>query len=172
MHRRSCLEHPYFGTHDQFWLAVSDRFAQILVSNPCWRRHRSLRRAAAADGITTGESMRKRPLQVTLDVREPSVVELTVGDRVQLDRLTRCDDRQVPERHGSLLQPGLTTLALEPGSYFFKTLSDAHLKVVRGGLDTREVTNDPKDPWPPPLQPPMAGKGDELAGETPTFTVS
>lgn len=119
--------------------------------------------------------MRKKPLQVTLDVREPSVVELTVGDRVQLDRLTRCEDRQVPERHGSLLQPGLTTLALAPGSYFFKTLSDAHLKVVRGGVQTAAADTDPKDPWPPPPPPgalPPGGKGDEPAGEMPSFTVS
>jgi hypothetical protein len=31
--------------------------------------------------------MKKRPLQVALHVREPSVIEFTVGDRVQLDRL-------------------------------------------------------------------------------------
>jgi hypothetical protein len=116
--------------------------------------------------------MRKRTLQVTLDVREPSVVELRVGDRVQLDRLVRRHDGWLPRRHGNLLQPGVATLALEPGRYFFKTLSDAHLEVVRGGVGTVVAADDPKNPLPPPLSSPVVQRGDELPGETPVLTVS
>ena len=120
----------------------------------------------------------KRPLQVTLQVREPSKVELTVGEKVQLDRLVTTPSGPVAERAGALLQPGPTTVALDPGFYFFKTLTDAHLRVVTGGVESR-VSAVGKDPPPPPPPGPAvpsltapAAKGDELPGELPAFTVA
>jgi hypothetical protein len=35
----------------------------------------------------------------------------------------------VAERHGKLLEVGTTTLTLAPGQFFFKTMSDANLRV-------------------------------------------
>jgi hypothetical protein len=121
--------------------------------------------------------MRKKALQVTLDVHEPSVVELTVADKVQLDRLTRSSHGFVAERHRALLEPGVATLALDPGLYFFKTLRDANLRVVRGGVNTGVSTNSKDDPFPdqtgaqsnpPPAPDP---RGDEIDGEMPSLTV-
>jgi hypothetical protein len=113
--------------------------------------------------------MKKKPLQVNLHAREPSVIELKLGDRVQLDRLTPSPHGYLAERHGRLLDPGVTTVALEPGHYFFKTLSDTHLRVVTGGVSA-DVTAHEKGGWPdPPLTP--GGAGDEIAGEPPSFTI-
>ncbi|HEX8107712.1 MAG TPA: hypothetical protein VF516_08275 [Kofleriaceae bacterium] len=58
------------------------------------------------------------------------------------------------------------TVALPPGHYFFKTLSDANLRVVTGGVTTRTTTDD-KDKWPDPLP----ARGDEIAGEAPSLTI-
>src|SRR5215475_12680032 len=112
--------------------------------------------------------VKKKPLQVSLHAREPSVVELTVGDRVQLDRVMPAPYGALDERHGRLLDPGTTTVALEPGHYFFKTLSDANLRVVTGGVDTRITPDDPKDPNPPLS---ASGKGDDPPGEPLRLTV-
>lgn len=116
--------------------------------------------------------MKKRPLQVVLHVREPSIIELAVGERVQLDRLTPSSRGSIPARHGGLLEPGKATMALAEGHYCFKTLSDARLHVVRGGVDVERVAQRDKkppiesvDPSPPPP------KGDEPDGEMPTLTV-
>jgi hypothetical protein len=80
----------------------------------------------------------------------------------------------VAERHGKLLEVGTTTLTLAPGQFFFKTMSDANLRVVQGGV---HVTTgfDTKDPWPPPPPPGVlapASKGDDPPGPLPTLTVS
>ncbi|HEX3758837.1 MAG TPA: hypothetical protein VHW23_09035 [Kofleriaceae bacterium] len=112
--------------------------------------------------------MRKKALHVTLNIREPSTVGLTVAERVQLDRLVPSGGGYVAERRGSLLQPGVTTVALEPGRYFFKTLSDAHLKVVCGGIDIASH-NDGKDVPPEPRI--VSTKGDEPPGKLPALTV-
>ena len=117
--------------------------------------------------------MKRKPLHVSLHAREPSVVELTVGDRVQIDRLTPAARGYLAERHGRLLTPGTTTLALEPGHYFFKSLSDANLRVVTGGVAARIAEEETKDPPPDPPKvsdvPPA--RGDELPGEPPSFTI-
>jgi hypothetical protein len=113
--------------------------------------------------------MKKRTLQVSLHAREASVVELTVEERVQLDRVTRTPQGCVPERHGNLLEPGVSTIALEPGHYFFKTLSPASLHVIRGGVDTSVHTHDKDGGWPDPSV--VNGLGDEAPGEPPAFTV-
>jgi hypothetical protein len=109
-------------------------------------------------------------LQVSLHAREPSVVELTVGDRVQLDRVTPARHGCRAERHGRLLEPGMTRVALAPGHYFFKTLSDTHLRVVTGGVVTRTAMDD-KDKWPDPLPVVPDARGDEIAGELPSFAI-
>jgi hypothetical protein len=119
--------------------------------------------------------MKRKPLQISIHARESSVVEVTVGDRVQLDRLTPSPHGHLAERHGRLLDPGSTTVALEPGHYFFKTLSDANLRVVTGGVSAGIVAHS-KDTWP---DPPSAGpalpapdaKGDDVPGEQPIFSI-
>ena len=121
--------------------------------------------------------MQKRPLRVSLDVREPSVIELTVADKVQLDRLSLARHGYLAERHGNLLGPGVATLALDPGLYFFKTLSDANLRVVRGGvsagiaLDTKGGTPDPPSTGGGTSLPTPGGAGDEVPGELPSFII-
>ena len=118
--------------------------------------------------------MKKKPLRVSLHARESSVVELTVGDRVQLDRVTPSPRGYIAERHGRLLDPGTTTVALQPGHYFFKTLSDANLRVVTGGLvastevETKDSPPDQPKGGAPPL-PPV--RGDEVPGERPSLTI-
>ena len=121
--------------------------------------------------------MKRKPLQVSIHAREPSVVELTVEERVQLDRLTPSLHGYLAERLGRLLDPGITTLALEPGSYFFKTLSDANLRVVTGGvtagiaLDTKGGTPDPPANGGGTSLPALGTTGDEGPGELPSFTL-
>jgi hypothetical protein len=121
--------------------------------------------------------MKRNPLQVSIHAREPSIVEVTVGDRVQLDRLTPSPHGYLAERLGRLLDPGSTTVALEPGTYFFKTLSDAHLRVVTGGvragiaLDTKGGFPDPPASGGGTSLPAPGGTGDEVPGELPSFTI-
>lgn len=107
---------------------------------------------------------KQKPLQVSLRVTRPSVVQFTVGDTVQLDLLSG----RLAERHGALLRPGATTLHLEQGHYYFKTLTEARLKVISGGLTASATGDDPKDPWPPPSPVP---RGDELQGDAPALVV-
>ena len=121
--------------------------------------------------------MKRKPLQVSIHAREPSVVEVTVEDRVQLDRLTPSPHGYLAERLGRLLDPGVNTVALEPGDYFFKTLSDAHLRVVTGGvtagiaLGTKGGLPDPPSTGGGTSLPAPSGAGDEAPGELPSFTV-
>ena len=116
--------------------------------------------------------MKRKPLHVSLHAREPSVVEVTVGDRVQLDRVTPSQHGRIAERHGRLLDPGTTTVALEPGHYFFKTLSDTHLRVVSGGRATVVATANDKDgTFPDPHGTAPDPRGDEAPGERPSLTI-
>jgi hypothetical protein len=121
--------------------------------------------------------VKRKPLHVSIHAREPSVVELTVGDRVQLDRLTPSPHGYLAERLSRLLDPGSTTVSLEPGTYFFKTLSDANLRVVTGGvtagiaLDTKGGTPDPPASGGGTSLPAPDGAGDEVPGELPSFTI-
>lgn len=107
--------------------------------------------------------MKKRTLQVSLHVTQPSVVQLDVGDRIQLDRLSLSLHGYLAERHGDLLGPGPATLHLDEGFYHFKTLTDAHLKVVSGGITASTAVNNPKDPRSPP------SRGDGPEGDAPTL---
>ncbi len=95
----------------------------------------------------TTPMMKKVPLQVTLHVETPSVVAVTVADTVQLDRLRRHDDDVVAERHGPLLEPGTRDVDVAPGVYAFRTLCDAELAVVSGGV-TGSVGVQGKDEIP------------------------
>jgi hypothetical protein len=119
--------------------------------------------------------MKRKPLQVSIHARESSVVEVTVGECVQLDRLARSPHGTLAERLGRLLDPGSTTVALEAGHYFFRTLSDANLRVVSGGVSAGIVAHN-KDPWPDPPSdgpalPAPDGKGDDVPGELPSFSI-
>ncbi len=114
--------------------------------------------------------MKRKPLHVGLRVDEPSVIEVTVGERVPLDRVTPSPHGYVAERHGCLLDPGVTTVALERGHYFFKTLSDTNLRVVRGGV-AAGIRPGAKDGPIDPAVPLLDGKGDEASGELPSFTI-
>ena len=120
--------------------------------------------------------MKRKPLHVNLHAREPSVIELTVGDRVQLDRVIPSSRGHLAERHGRLLDPGVTTVALEPGHYFFRTLSDANLRVVTGGVAAGIAMSD-KCIDPPPVTghgpaPFDGSKGDDVPGEQPNLTIA
>lgn len=114
--------------------------------------------------------MKKRALHVALHAREPSLVELTVSECVQLDRITPSPQGGVAERHGALLEPGVNTLALAQGHYFFKTLSEARLHVVRGGVEARPIAFD-KDPWPDPPTGAVPNAMGDVRGEPPQLTI-
>jgi hypothetical protein len=121
--------------------------------------------------------MKKTPHRVLLHVKQPSLAEPTVGDRVQLDRVVSSPDGFLAERHGRLLYPGVTALALAQGHYFFKTLAPANLKVVQGGVDAdasiiNHKDGSPQQPTPLAGEPPgPGGRGDELSGDPPPFTI-
>jgi hypothetical protein len=123
---------------------------------------------------------RKQALQVGMNVREPSVVELTVHERVQIDRVHATARGPVAERHGALLEPGVRTIALAPGQFFFKTMSDAELRVVSGGVTVTEGGGSGKSLPPKPTNPangdpdptPLGVKGDDPPGSRPTLIVS
>jgi hypothetical protein len=114
----------------------------------------------------------KKSLRVSLHVQQPSVVELTVTEPVQMDRLAPTPEGYVTASCGELLIPGVTTLALEQGIYLFETGSEAHLRIIRGDVDA-VTTSRSETPMPVPLPPGVrtAGLGDELSAEPPAFTV-
>lgn len=115
---------------------------------------------------------RRKPLLVTLDATQPSTLELTLREHVQLDRVITTPHGRIAERHGALLAPGTTRVALAPGHFAFRTLSDAQLRVVEGGVSARIGTHI-KDA--PPEPPSAAGdpsiKGDAPDGQVPTLTL-
>ena len=72
---------------------------------------------------------------VDVYVDQPSCIELHVHETVRLDRLTpTAADEYVAEQYGALLAPGVTQLQLEAGLYHFRTLDDAQLRVLSGGV--------------------------------------
>ncbi len=115
--------------------------------------------------------MKKRQLQVALEAHTPSVVDVTVRETVQLDRIIIGRRGRVAQRYGALLAPGTTTLALVPGQYSFKTLSEAALRVVSGGVDAAPAIHTKGDPGDPPVQAGANGAGDEPEGEATVFIV-
>jgi hypothetical protein len=115
-------------------------------------------------------------LMVALYVAEPAVVSLTVGDHVQLDRVTGTS----AERHGGLLPPGTTQVRLDAGTYVFRTTADARVQlsqdaavqVVADGQPFTK-TNDP-DLLPAGQGPAAlpAAKGDGPPDRVPALTVT
>lgn len=102
--------------------------------------------------------------------RDPSVIEFSVGERVQIDRLAPPSRGFIPERHGRLLEPGVSTRTLAQGQYCFKTLTDANLRVVHGGAEVHIVAHSKdNDPTLPPAE--LGAKGDEPAEQLPTLTI-
>lgn len=69
---------------------------------------------------------------------------------------------------GGLLRPRSTTLALASGLYLFMPRSDAHSKVVCGGVEPSLDSRD-KDVPPEPKAAPI--QGDHPSGDTPTLTI-
>jgi hypothetical protein len=110
-------------------------------------------------------------LMVALYVAEPSQVDLTVRDRVRIDRVTAGG----AEQHGELLQPGTTSVRFAAGTYYFRSTRDVDVQLADGAAVqvTTETRND-KDPWPLPKptvdQLPDA-KGDTPPDRVPTLTV-
>jgi hypothetical protein len=112
-------------------------------------------------------------LMVALYVAEPAVVNLTVHDHVQLDRLagTRA------ERHGNLLPPGTTPVHLATGTYVFRTTGDAQVQLAQETAIhvTAVPLSDDKDKWPDPLPavstPLPAARGDSPPDHVPALTV-
>jgi hypothetical protein len=101
-----------------------------------------------------------KPLSFTMHVRKPTTFELTAHESIRLDRLTTTPSgARDAQRHGPLLRPGSHRFALEPGSYVLRTMSNADLRVVRGGDVGFEVVGG-KD-IPPPPSPSPAGRGDD-----------
>jgi hypothetical protein len=72
---------------------------------------------------------------VNVYVDQPSCIELHVRETVRLDRL---------------LAPGVTQLQLEAGLYHFRTLDDAQLHVIAGGVQVASMSASGKDTWPDP----------------------
>src|SRR5262245_53555830 len=72
--------------------------------------------------------------QVNMNVDRPSCIELHVQETVRIDRLTPTVDGYVAEQHGALLTPGVTQVPLEAGLYHLRTLNDAQLRVISGGV--------------------------------------
>ena len=89
--------------------------------------------------------------RVNVYVDQPSCIELHVRETVRLDRLQPTTaDGYVAERHGALLAPGVTQVQLEKGMYHFRTLDDAQLRVIAGGVQVASMSAGAKDTWPDP----------------------
>ena len=87
--------------------------------------------------------------RVNVYVDQPSCIELHVRETVRIDRLTPTEtDGYVAEQHGALLAPGVTQLQLEAGLYHFRTLDDAQLRVIAGGVQVASTSAADKDIWP------------------------
>lgn len=110
-------------------------------------------------------------LMVALYVAEPAIVNLTVHDHVQLDRVTGTS----AERHGGLVPPGTTPVHLAAGTYIFRTTADAQVQLGEDApVHVLAVTQpNSKDTWPdPPMAQALpAAKGDSLPDHVPTLTV-
>ena len=111
-------------------------------------------------------------LMVALYVAEPAVVNLTVHDHVQLDRLTGTS----AERYGDLLPPGTTPVHLATGTYVFRTTADAQVQLDKGApVEVTAVPLSDKDKWPDPppavATPVPAARGGGPPDYVPALTV-
>jgi hypothetical protein len=90
--------------------------------------------------------------RVNVYVDQPSCIELHVQETVRIDRLQPTETAEyIAEQSGALLPPGVTQLQLEAGIYHFRTLDDAQLRVISGGVRVDSMSAKGKDPW---LDPP------------------
>jgi hypothetical protein len=79
-------------------------------------------------------------------VDRPICLELHVQETVRIDRLQhRAADEYVAAQYGALLTPGVTKLQLDKGRYHFRTLEDAQLRVISGGVQVASMSGDPDD---------------------------
>lgn len=70
-----------------------------------------------------------------MDVDRPSCIELHVHEKVQFDRLRPTTaDVCIAEQHGAQLAPGVAQVQLDKGLYHFRTLDNAQLRVIAGGI--------------------------------------
>jgi len=109
-------------------------------------------------------------LMVALYVAEPSQVQLTVQDRVRIDRVTASG----VEQHGELLQPGTTSVHLAEGTYYFRTTQDVQVQLAdNAAVQVATVSGGDKDdpPRPPVGAALPAALGDAPPDRVPTLTV-
>jgi hypothetical protein len=86
---------------------------------------------------------------VDVYVDQPSCIKLHVQETVRIDRLQPTEtDEYIAEPHGVLLPPGVNQLQLEAGLYHFRTLNDAQLHVISGGVRVDSMSAKDKDPFP------------------------
>src|SRR6266850_8081481 len=89
--------------------------------------------------------------RVNMYVDRPSCIELSVRETVRIDQLQPTEAAgYVAEQHGALLAPGVTQLQLDKGIYHFRTLDDAQLRVISGGVQVASTSCGDKDKWPDP----------------------
>jgi hypothetical protein len=111
-------------------------------------------------------------LMVALYVAEPSHIQLTVQDRVRIDRVTATG----VEQHGELMQPGTASVYLTEGVYYFRSTRDVQVHLA-GNAAVRVLAESrgDKDPWPLPkptvVDPLPVAKGDTPPDRVPTLTV-
>ena len=86
--------------------------------------------------------------RVNVSVDQPSCIELCVRETARLDRLTPTADGYVAEQYGPLLTPGVTQVPLEAGLYHLRTLNDAQLRVISGGVQVASPSAAGKDKYP------------------------
>ena len=112
-------------------------------------------------------------LMVALYVAEPAVVNLTVHDHVQLDRVTGTS----AERYGNLLPPGTTPVHLAAGTYVFRTTADAQVQLDEDApveviaVPCRTTRTSGRILFPPWLRPLPAARGDSPPDHVPALTV-
>ncbi|HET7013031.1 MAG TPA: hypothetical protein VFI65_03920 [Streptosporangiaceae bacterium] len=92
-------------------------------------------------------------LAVVLYVAAPATVTLTAHETVRIDRIeSSAADGVTASRHGDLLRPGTSTIALDRGTYHFRTSKDARLHIADPDSVTMTMTsNSNKCIDPPPL---------------------
>jgi len=82
-------------------------------------------------------------------VDRPSCIELRVREQVRIDRLTpTAADGYVAAQHGALLAPGVTQVQLEAGLYHLRTLDEAQLRVLSGGVQVTSTSAAGEDKYP------------------------
>ena len=109
--------------------------------------------------------------RVNMSVDQPSCIELHVQETVRIDRLQPTADGYVAAQHGALLAPGVTQVPLEAGLYHFRTLDDAQLRIIAGGVQVTSRSGRGKDEWPSVVREAVASQGQGPCGRVPAFHV-